>query len=538
MEVLDWWHHYRWYLLPICAFVFAIIKYTIIRKEKISFPRNETSFLNLAENERQINYYPSIFNDEKGVESRVKFQNDIPNEVKKIAYTPQRINRSKKKYEVKSESDLHTARYVIKPIIFYFSLTGTTKNSANRVAAKVGELTTLNAKGFTRRITKPDVYDLAEIEYDDFFLKSAGADRRIRYLYLLLIPTYDIDTMMNTYLQYLEETHHDFRIDTAPLRSLLGYSVFGFGDEESWPSEKGEFCTQAVSVDKWLAKLTGQRRAFPLGVGNVRNDAEDRLNEWAVGICDVLQDLLAGREEQYIEGTYTDSEESEIETAEEIKGENSVNFKTKLKSKEQKKALGAGVDDLEDLGSKIVGASPKMMKRGSKSTNVSGKESPATSKTQELDIAKEMVPKGSSTYAALTKQGYSIVGSHSGVKICRWTKSALRGRGSCYKYTFYGIQSHLCMETTPSLSCSNKCVFCWRHGTNPVGTTWRWEVNPPEMIFEGVKAGHYQKIKMMKGVPGIRAERFAEAMRIRHCALSLVGMSELNLIIPYLFELF
>ena len=78
---------------------------------------------------------------------------------------------------------------------------------------------------------------------------------------------------------------------------------------------------------------------------------------------------------------------------------------------------------------------------------------------------KEMVPKNSPTYTSLTKQGYSIVGSHSGVKICRWTKSALRGRGSCYKFSFYGINSHQCMETTPSLSCSNKCVFCWRHGT-------------------------------------------------------------------------
>ena len=79
------------------------------------------------------------------------------------------------------------------------------------------------------------------------------------------------------------------------------------------------------------------------------------------------------------------------------------------------------------------------------------------------------------------------------------------------------------METTPSLSCSNKCVFCWRHGTNPVGTTWRWQVDPPDVIFAGVKAGHYKKIKMMRGVPGVRAERFEEAMRIRHCALSLVG---------------
>jgi tRNA wybutosine-synthesizing protein 1 len=79
------------------------------------------------------------------------------------------------------------------------------------------------------------------------------------------------------------------------------------------------------------------------------------------------------------------------------------------------------------------------------------------------------------------------------------------------------------MEATPSLSCSNKCVFCWRHGTNPVGTTWRWITDPPELIFDGITTAHYKKIKMMKGVPGVRAERFTEAMRIRHCALSLVG---------------
>ena len=62
----------------------------------------------------------------------------------------------------------------------------------------------------------------------------------------------------------------------------------------------------------------------------------------------------------------------------------------------------------------------------------------------------------------LSSIGYHIVGSHSGVKMCRWTKSMLRGRGGCYKHTFYGIESHRCMETTPSLACANKCVFCWR----------------------------------------------------------------------------
>ena len=134
-----------------------------------------------------------------------------------------------------------------------------------------------------------------------------------------------------------------------------------------------------------------------------------------------------------------------------------------------------------------------------------------------------MVPTTSPTHAALTKQGYTIIGTHSGVKICRWTKSALRGRGSCYKRSFYGIASHRCMEATPALSCSNKCVFCWRHGTNPVGTTWRWQTDPPELILQGALAAHYQKIKMLRGVPGVRAERFQEAMDVRHCALSLVG---------------
>lgn len=41
-------------------------------------------------------------------------------------------------------------------------------------------------------------------------------------------------------------------------------------------------------------------------------------------------------------------------------------------------------------------------------------------------------------------------------------QSMLRGRGGCYKHTFYGIESHCCMEATPSLACANKCVFCWR----------------------------------------------------------------------------
>ncbi|XP_042564643.1 S-adenosyl-L-methionine-dependent tRNA 4-demethylwyosine synthase TYW1 isoform X2 [Clupea harengus] len=124
---------------------------------------------------------------------------------------------------------------------------------------------------------------------------------------------------------------------------------------------------------------------------------------------------------------------------------------------------------------------------------------------------------------ALTKQGYKLIGSHSGVKLCRWTKSMLRGRGGCYKHTFYGIESHRCMEATPSLACANKCVFCWRHHTNPVGTEWRWKMDPADKILLEAVENHQSMIKQFRGVPGVRPDRFEEGLAVKHCALSLVG---------------
>ena len=162
---------------------------------------------------------------------------------------------------------------------------------------------------------------------------------------------------------------------------------------------------------------------------------------------------------------------------------------------------GEGMVDLEDLGSRMV------------------KRSDGAAEGGEL---KEMVTP--SLKASLQKQGYKIVGSHSGVKLCRWTKSMLRGRGGCYKHTFYGIVSYQCMEATPSLACANKCVFCWRHHDNPVGTSFRWKVDEPEVLLDGFEREHKALIRACKGVPGVRPERLAEATKqVRHCALSLVG---------------
>lgn len=403
----------------------------------------------------------------------------------------------------------------IQPLVFFSSLTGTTKEHARKFAEDLKSTLREQAS----KILPPCIHDLSYIDYDDFFVtppKITVNASQLRYFYILLIPTYDIDTAMNLFLTHLQETHHDFRIDTAPLSGLAGYSVFGFGDREGWPLEETGFCSQAIEVDKWMAKLTGRKRAFPLGLGDVKSDIQPRLQEWSNGVSKVLIDIL-------IQGSLGEGvigSGDAVESDEEEEAQFDVVLGKKEKRKPQRNDT---VDDLEDLGGMVqneIDNSIDPEKTASllpvDFTNYKAASAPSP-------VLKEMVPFTSPTYNALTKQGYAIIGSHSGVKICRWTKSALRGRGSCYKYSFYGIKSHLCMETTPSLSCSNKCVFCWRHGTNPVGTVWRWKVDPPDLIYSGAKEAHLKKIKMMRGVPGVRAERFMEAMTIRHCALSLVG---------------
>ncbi|KAI0206451.1 wyosine base formation [Astrocystis sublimbata] len=444
-----------------------------------------------------------------------------------VARGPRRIKGELRKPETSRASNDRDSCRSTQVLVFYSSLTTTTEKIAIDFAQEMSASLVGDKAERKDLFLAPNVLDLAQVDYDEYFIsppKPADANTPVDYFYLFLIPSYNIDTINDNLLEHLQETHNDFRIDTAPLSGLLGYSVFGLGDREGWPTEDEGYCFQAKEVDRWMAKLTGRKRAFPLGMGDKKVDLTNRLSEWMEGVTDVLK--LAATTGSLGEGVpgSGDADESDYEYASGDDGDE-VEVDETAAAPKQKNKKKTSIEDVEDLG--------RIMKSSQGEADGSKAQAPIaidfttyskTSATKRPQQAvKEMVPKSSPTYTSLTKQGYTIVGSHSGVKICRWTKSALRGRGSCYKYSFYGIASHQCMETTPSLSCSNKCVFCWRHGTNPVGTTWRWVVDPPDVIFDGVKTGHYKKIKSLRGVPGVRAERFAEAMRIRHCALSLVG---------------
>jgi len=126
--------------------------------------------------------------------------------------------------------------------------------------------------------------------------------------------------------------------------------------------------------------------------------------------------------------------------------------------------------------------------------------------------------------SALDSKGYEVVGTHSAVKMCRWTKNALKGRGQCYKHAFYGIASHRCMEATPSLACANKCTFCWRSYANPVAMRWVFDTDDPEdIVVKSLEAHQRRFIKQVVSGGVARDDRAAEAEEVRHCALSLVG---------------
>lgn len=479
-------------------------------------------YLHLTEGSEPLHVFPKIYN-EKTTQNAV-----IPAKLKDTLEEPKHIKPAgprRIKGELNKRRDLKASgSRQIKPLVFYSSVTGNTDKIVKQFVQDFSGLLQTVTSGPSCIFSAAEALDLAEVDLDEHFIAPpkpvSDGDVTMEYFYLFLIPSYNIDTINDTFLEHLKETHHDFRIDTAPLSTLLGYSVFGFGDKEHWPTEEEGYCIQAKEVDKWMAKLTGRKRAYPLGMGDVKRDGTERLGEWTNGLAEIFGQLARdGTLGEGVSGS-GDPVESDDE-ADEAEDDGEVIFEEQEQAKPRKPKASATLDDLEDIGRVLQNAKNE---GNTKSTAPLAVDFTTESKRKTpVQTVKEMVPKESPTFKSLTKQGYSIVGSHSGVKICRWTKSALRGRGSCYKFSFYGINSHQCMETTPSLSCSNKCVFCWRHGTNPVGTTWRWVVDPPDLIFNGVKEGHYKKIKMMRGVPGVRAERFSEAMRIRHCALSLVG---------------
>ncbi len=124
----------------------------------------------------------------------------------------------------------------------------------------------------------------------------------------------------------------------------------------------------------------------------------------------------------------------------------------------------------------------------------------------------------------LRRQHYIIVGRHSGVKICEWTKRSLLDKDFCYKQKFYGIRSHLCCQMSPTVGfCSNRCVFCWRPQEYTLGSKMDFEVDEPEEIIRGSIEAQRKLLSGFGGNPNVNLKKFREAQEPMHFAISLTG---------------
>ncbi|HZY92312.1 MAG TPA: 4-demethylwyosine synthase TYW1 [Thermoplasmata archaeon] len=123
----------------------------------------------------------------------------------------------------------------------------------------------------------------------------------------------------------------------------------------------------------------------------------------------------------------------------------------------------------------------------------------------------------------LADQGYQLTGRHSAVKLCYWTRQSLVHRRDCYKGRFYGIESHRCLQMSPAIdSCNLHCRFCWRNQGWENDETMV-EYDEPERLLERSIEAQRRILSGFKGEPGVSAERWAEAQRPRHIAISLTG---------------
>jgi tRNA wybutosine-synthesizing protein 1 len=375
---------------------------------------------------------------------------------------------------------------------------------------------------------------------------------------MIILPTWTEGTEAPgaSLIAALEEVASDWRVDPNHLKHKLKYAIFGVG---SSAYDNATFCAPAKQLHKLFKKL-GATPVNGLGMGDVESgDIQVTFDKWVEIMAEnvrwnfdknfpTLRRINAARPAK-LSGNGGGEEKKEKETAG-AKNAAKKNDKKKdccggkdNKSKEGDAAAeedapgGCGCDSESEGPSDVEGESDGEVGWGDsdydEENGTDGYEKPGVEDLEDMgaamkatpaegdDAAKEMVtPKQAK---ALKKEGYKLIGTHSAVKLCRWTKHQLRGRGGCYKHSFYGITSYQCMEATPSLACANKCVFCWRHHKNPVGRTWRWKTDDPEEILTEAVKLHVAMIKETKGIPGVLEDRWKEAHTVRHCALSLVG---------------
>jgi tRNA wybutosine-synthesizing protein 1 len=136
----------------------------------------------------------------------------------------------------------------------------------------------------------------------------------------------------------------------------------------------------------------------------------------------------------------------------------------------------------------------------------------------------------------LLHQHYKVVGNHSAVKLCSWTKKSLRGLGVCYKERFYGIKSHGCLQMSPYIACNNNCLFCWRV-IERTKLPLKGDDEPRDIIRGAIEAQR-SLLTGFGGLGELDRKKYKEAQNPTNAAISLIGEPTLYQKLPELIEEF
>ena len=137
---------------------------------------------------------------------------------------------------------------------------------------------------------------------------------------------------------------------------------------------------------------------------------------------------------------------------------------------------------------------------------------------------------------ALQKMGYQFFSpqSSAALKPCMWCKRAIMGEEMCYKHQFYGIESHRCVQLTPTLSCNHRCLFCWRSFEHRYPHERDLE---PQEIIDRIPFLQKKSLAGYKVSHRTDPIRYQESLTPNQVAISLSGEPTLYTHLPELIDL-
>ncbi|KAF6125423.1 hypothetical protein HJG60_009875 [Phyllostomus discolor] len=374
---------------------------------------------------------------------------------------------SQKKSVPKATRDLMTNGYIShqkKEVfvsgvkIFYGSQTGTAKKFAAVLAEAVTSLDLPVA-----------IINLKDYDPDDNLVEEVTS----KSVCAFLVATYTDGRPTEStewFCKWLEEASSDFRFGKTYLKGMK-YAVFGLGNSVY----VGHFNKVGKNVDKWLWTL-GAHRVMTRGEGdcNVVNSKhgsiEADFRAWKTKFVFQLQVLLKGEKkscdgnckkgkceshqhgsEEVEPGSHTQDGLRQRDTEEEEPCESSSGEES---GTEDHQSL-TSIVDVEDLG-KIMSHVKKEKREKEQQEEKTG----LFRNTVKKEAGERRAMITPALREALTKQGYQLIGSHSGVKLCRWTKVPLLSSSTClFSAQKPDVSGHVTVIQNESLSPPRPCMI-------------------------------------------------------------------------------